>query len=95
MSKLRSAAEAVSGIRDGAVIAVNASSGLCCPDEVLEAIGERFADTKSPRALTMMHPIAAGDMYGIKGIDHLAANGLIARIIAGSYRPARPPPSRR
>ena len=38
------------GIRDGAVVAVNASSGLCCPDAVLAALGERFADTRSPRA---------------------------------------------
>ena len=45
MSKIRSAAEAVAGIRDGAVAAVNASSGLCCPDEVLAALGQRFADT--------------------------------------------------
>jgi propionate CoA-transferase len=86
MSKIRSAAEAVSGIRDGAVVAVNASSGLCCPDEVLAALGERFADTKSPRALTMIHPIAAGDMFGTKGIDHLAAHsGMIDTIIGGSY----------
>ena len=34
-----------------------------------------------PRArrsnLTTLHPIAAGDMYGIKGIDHLAKPGLL------------------
>jgi acyl CoA:acetate/3-ketoacid CoA transferase len=30
-------------------------------------------------------PIAAGDMYGIKGVDHLAKEGLIAKIVAGSY----------
>ncbi len=36
-------------------------------------------------SLTMMHPIAAGDMYGIQGIDHLAKPGLIARTICGSY----------
>ena len=86
MSKIRSAAEAVSGIRDGAVVAVNASSGLCCPDAVLAALGERFADTTSPRGLTMIHPIAAGDMFGTKGIDHLAAHsGMIDTIIGGSY----------
>ena len=30
-------------------------------------------------------PIAAGDMYGIKGIDHLAKKGLLATVLAGSY----------
>ena len=32
-----------------------------------------------PRNLTTLHPIAAGDMWGIKGIDHLAKPGLLAR----------------
>ncbi|MGE3797323.1 MAG: acyl CoA:acetate/3-ketoacid CoA transferase, partial [Thermomicrobiales bacterium] len=35
--------------------------------------------------LTTIHPIAAGDMYGIDGIDHLAEDGLLSRVIAGSY----------
>ncbi len=33
----------------------------------------------------MLHPIAAGDMYGVKGIDHMAKDGLISTVIAGSY----------
>ena len=33
----------------------------------------------------MLHPIAAGDMSGIKGVDHIAKPGLIGRIIGGSY----------
>ena len=41
--------------------------------------------TASPRDLTTMHPIAAGDMYGVKGIDHIAQDGLLARVLAGSY----------
>jgi propionate CoA-transferase len=32
-----------------------------------------------------MHPIAAGDMYGVKGMDHIAQDGLLDRVIAGSY----------
>jgi propionate CoA-transferase len=85
MSKVTSAAKAVSHIRDGDVIAVNSSSGLNCPDLVLRAIGERFSSEGSPRGITSMHPIAAGDMFGIGGIDHLTAPGLLARVIAGSY----------
>ncbi len=72
-------------IRDGATVTVSSSSGLGCPDAVLRAIGERFAATGAPRALTMLHPIAAGDVYGIAGIDHLAEPGLLKRVIAGSY----------
>ncbi len=33
----------------------------------------------------MVHPIAAGDMFGTKGVDHLAQSGLISSIIGGSY----------
>ncbi|MDE2385616.1 MAG: malonate decarboxylase subunit alpha [Alphaproteobacteria bacterium] len=86
MPKIVSAAEAVSHIRDGAIVAVNSSSGLCCPDATLKALGERFAKTGAPGSLTMIHPIAAGDFYGVKGVEHLSVNkGQIARIIGGSY----------
>ncbi|MCI5075229.1 CoA-transferase [Oricola sp.] len=85
MSKLVSAAEAASRIPDGAVVTVSSSSALGCPDLVLKAIGERFEAEGHPRGLTTLHPIAAGDMYGVKGIDHIARDGLLTRILAGSY----------
>lgn len=85
MPKILTAAEAVKHIADGATVVVNASSGLNCPDDVLKALGEKFRNEGHPRNLTMLHPIAAGDMFGIGGIDHIAEDGLIARVIAGSY----------
>jgi len=72
-------------IPDEAVVTVSSSSGLGCPDAVLRAIGEHFEAQGSPRHLTTIHPIAAGDMYGIDGIDHIARDGLLKRVIAGSY----------
>jgi propionate CoA-transferase len=85
MPKLKTAAEAVRAIRDGATIAVNSSSGLGCPDAVLKALGERFAAEGAPRGLTSVHPIAAGDMFGTRGVDHIAQPGLLTTIIGGSY----------
>ncbi len=85
MARVITPDEAAALIPDGAVVTVSASSGLGCPDRVLRAIGERFEGVGSPRGLTTIHPIAAGDMYGIKGIDHLAKLGLLARVIAGSF----------
>ena len=70
-----SADEAAKLVRDDAVVTVSSSSGLGCPDAVLERSVQRFAQTGSPANLTTMHPIAAGDMYGIKGIDHLCPPG--------------------
>ena len=85
MSKLVSTREAVSHIGDGNVVAVSSSSGLCCPDQVLKSMGERFEESGHPKDITALLPIAAGDMYGIKGIDHIARDGLLKRVLAGSY----------
>lgn len=85
MTKEITAAQAARLVPDGAVVAVNSSSGLNCPDRMLAAIGERFEAEGAPRELTFLLPIAAGDMYGIKGIDHVARKGLLARVLAGSY----------
>lgn len=85
MSKHITPAEAAALIPDGAVVSVSSSSGLGCPDLMLKAIGERFDATGHPRNLTTLHPIAAGDMSGIKGVDHIAKRGLLKKVIGGSY----------
>jgi propionate CoA-transferase len=84
-SKIVSVERAVALVPDGAVLAVSCSSGLNTPDATLAALGARFRAEGRPRGLTVLLPIAAGDMYGIKGIDHLAQPGMLARVIAGSY----------
>ena len=76
-----SADEAAKLVSDNAVITVSSSSGLGCPDAMLQAVGARYAATGGPANLTSIHPIAAGDMYGIKGIDHLCAPGQLARVL--------------
>jgi propionate CoA-transferase len=83
--RVLTADEAAGLVPDGAVVTVSSSSGLGCPDAVLAAIGRRFDRAGHPRDLTTLHPIAAGDMWGIAGVDHLAKPGCLARIIAGSY----------
>ncbi|MFS2179961.1 acyl CoA:acetate/3-ketoacid CoA transferase [Rhizobium pisi] len=85
MKKHLTPAEAAALIPEGAVVTVSSSSGLGCPDLMLKAIGERFDATGHPRDITTLHPIAAGDMSGIKGVDHIAKRGLLKRIIGGSY----------
>ncbi len=85
MNKLITADQAAALIRDHDVLSISSSSGLGCPDKVLAAIGARYEREGHPRQITSLNPIAAGDMYGIKGIDHLAKPGLLTRILAGSY----------
>jgi propionate CoA-transferase len=83
--RVLAASDAVALIPDGAIVTVSSSSGLGCPDAVLEALGVRFDREGHPRNLTSLHPIAAGDMWGVKGIDHIAKPGCLARVLAGSY----------
>ena len=52
---------------------------------MLKAVGERFDAEGHPRNITTLHPIAAGDMWGVKGVDHVAKPGCLARVLAGSY----------
>ncbi|MDR3496924.1 MAG: acyl CoA:acetate/3-ketoacid CoA transferase [Ancalomicrobiaceae bacterium] len=84
-SKVLTAAEAARLIPDGAIVTVSSSSALGCPDAMLAAIGARFEAEGHPRNLTTLHPIAAGDMWGVKGIDHIAKPGCLAKVLAGSY----------
>jgi len=83
--KILTADQAAALIPDGAIVTVSSSSGLGCPDAVLAAIGRHFETSGHPRNITSLHPIAAGDMWGIKGVDHIAKPGLLARILGGSY----------
>jgi propionate CoA-transferase len=83
--KVISASDAAHLIRDGAIVTVSSSSALGCPDATLAAIGARFDAEGHPRNITTLHPIAAGDMWGVKGVDHLAKPGCLARALAGSY----------
>ncbi|HEY8741204.1 MAG TPA: CoA-transferase, partial [Candidatus Dormibacteraeota bacterium] len=83
--QILSAREAADLIDDDDVITVSSSSALGCPDSVLAGIGQRYEETSHPSNLTSVHPIAAGDMYGVKGIDHIARPGLLRKVIAGSF----------
>jgi propionate CoA-transferase len=85
VARVLNAEEAAALIPDRAVVAISSSSGLNTPERVLRAIGERFEREGRPQGLSTLHPIGTGDMYGIKGVDHLARPGLLARVIAGSY----------
>ena len=85
MTKVMAMTDAVARIPDAAVITVSSSSTLGCPDAVLCALGARFEAEGHPRGITSLHPIAAGDVYGVKGMDHIAKDGLLSRVLAGSY----------
>ena len=93
-SKIMTATEAVKLIKGGDTVSVCGIIGAPVAEKVLTALEKRFLETGSPRNLTAVFPIAVGDVYGMPGADHLAHEGLIKRVIGGSYvtAPATSPP---
>lgn len=96
MTKRTTAAAAVAAIPDKATVASAGVIGWVTPDAVLAALGARFRETGTPRDLTFYFPCGTGDAMGIKGMDHVAVEGLMKRIVAGSYiNPVDPRTGRR
>ncbi len=85
MNKICTAAEAIDHIKNGDVVASVGVIGWITPDAVLRALRQRFDDTQSPRNLTFYFPCGTGDSMDIPGMDAVAAEGLMKRIISGSY----------
>lgn len=85
MTKITSAADAVSRISSNATVASVGVIGWITPDDVLKALGDRFRQTGAPRDLTFYFPCGTGDAQGIRGMDHVAQEGLMKRIVSGSY----------
>lgn len=85
MNKLMTAEQAVADIQDGQTVAAVGVIGWVVPERTLKALGQRFKDTGLPRQLTFYFPCGTGDAVNIKGMDHVAQQGLMKRIVSGSY----------
>lgn len=84
-TKIVSAQKAVSSIASGSTVASAGVIGWVTPDSVLGALGQRYRQTQNPGDLTFYFPCGTGDAMGIKGMDHVAQEGLMKRIVSGSY----------
>lgn len=85
MSKVISAAEAARIVRSGSTLTVCGVVGALCPEKVLAAVEERFLAEGEPRDLTVVCPVAVGDVWDLPGMDRFAHEGMTRRFIAGSY----------
>ena len=83
--KLMSADDAVKMVNTGDTLATCSIAGGITPDKLFAALGRRYARTGEPGRLTAYFPAAVGDGQNIKGLDHLAREGMLKRIIGGSY----------
>ncbi|HNV56093.1 MAG TPA: acyl CoA:acetate/3-ketoacid CoA transferase [Smithellaceae bacterium] len=81
--KVVSLEDAMRVIRDGDTIAVNGFVGYS-PEELLQGLEDRFLKTGEPKNLTIIVAAGIGDGKE-KGVNRLAHDGLVRRVIAGHW----------
>jgi len=85
MVKILSPADAAEMVPDEATILVDGSGGgVNEPGAVLVALETRFATTRHPANLTVLHISGMGDGKG-GGIDRFAHDGMVRRVIGGHW----------
>jgi len=85
VSKICTVKEAVSVVRSGDAVASVGVIGWITPDSLLKGLADRFREDGNPKDVTFYFPCGTGDAMAIKGMDHVAIEGLMKRIVAGSY----------
>ena len=85
MSKICTAAEAVADIRAGQASGSVGVIGWLTPDALFQALAQRFRETAAPRDLSFFFPVSVGDAMGIRGMDHVAIEGLMKRVVSGNF----------
>jgi propionate CoA-transferase len=85
MNKFCSAEAAVAAVKSGQTVASVGVIGWITPDLILKSLAARHLSEGAPRDLTFYFPCGTGDGVGIRGMDHVAIEGLMKRIVSGSY----------
>ncbi|MEM2178507.1 MAG: acyl CoA:acetate/3-ketoacid CoA transferase [Candidatus Methanomethylicia archaeon] len=80
-SKIITAKEAVEKIEDEKTLATSGFTGQCFPQELVRALRERFLQTGKPKNLTIIFAAGQGGGRSDIGLDLIACEGLIRRII--------------
>ncbi|MCL1916250.1 MAG: hypothetical protein FWG17_06075 [Desulfovibrionaceae bacterium] len=84
MAEFLTPQEAAALVKDGDVLITEGFLLHAFPEQVVKALGERFAQTGSPKGLTLVY--AAGQGGGVNtGLDFLAHEKLLKRVVAGHW----------
>ncbi|WP_246724795.1 CoA-transferase [Rhizobium leguminosarum] len=84
-NKIVSSAEAVAMIRSGDTVAFSGFVGIGTPEAVICALEKRFLETGEPSNLTLVFAAAPGNGKD-KGLNRLAHDGLVKRLIGGHFK---------
>jgi propionate CoA-transferase len=82
--QILTAKEAVKMIKDGDTVAIDGFVGFGHPEELTSALEERFKDEEKPENLTIIYAAGQGDGKE-KGMNHLAYEKLIKRVVGGHW----------
>ena len=83
-SKIVSATEAVALVQNGDTLCCSGFGSNGVPVALILALEARFLQTRSPAGLTLLFGGGPGD-GAEAGVNHLAHEGLLARVIGGHY----------
>lgn len=87
--KLAEADEAVSDVPSGGTLTISGLGNMLCPEATLAALEESYLADGTPEDLTVFTPIRAGNED--TGLEHLAHEGLLKRLVTGSFNTATQP----
>ncbi|MBK1811268.1 acyl CoA:acetate/3-ketoacid CoA transferase [Clostridium sp. YIM B02505] len=84
MSKVMSAEQAISLIKNGDTVAVGGFIGIGHPEGITKKLKEIYLEKGAPNSLTLVYAAGQGDGKE-KGLNHLGQEGLLSKVIGGHW----------